>query len=495
MRLLSTTALTLTIATPLGFMAGAAQADCVSDDPHKDGATVICSGVDTDGYNQFNLGDFGLDEITLTVESTAVVNDDTIPLTFPAFPADDDEEDAARDAAAVIYLKDENDITIDGTVSSAKRFATAVYVDDETTITVNGSILTTGREARGIDGDKDITVIVNGSIRTEGEDADAVNVNEGDEGLTSITINAGGSITTLSPGSDAIDIKENTIITNHGTIVAAKEGVNADGDNHTLINTGTIQAIDDAVQLGESVVVTNSGLIENVGTDPSDAQDALDIDSGTVTNLAGGVIRSTLDAAIDFDGSAIDSLVENHGLISGTSAIMVEKSEVGNINTAAQVVRNHGTIVGTSGLALDLGEGADIYDHYAGAILTGGADFGAGDDAMTIFGLETGIFGGSGALFDGGADWDVLSFGSYAYGDLTGLDFDGSIFDLSFGSAGSLFQISVTGWENFSFTDGDYDVAYMTAAATPSAVPVPAGLVLLASALGGFGVLRKRRSA
>lgn len=492
MRLLSTTALTLSIAVPLSVMASAAAADCVSDDPHKDGATVICSGTDTDGYNQFNLGDLGLDEITLTVQGSAVVNDDTIPLTFPEFPADDDEEDAARDAAAVIYLKDENDITIDGMVSSAKRFATAVYVDDESTITVNGSIVTTGREARGIDGDKDITVIINGSITTQGEDADAVNVNEGDAGLTSITINAGGSITTMMPGSDAIDIKENTIITNHGTIIAAKEGVNAEGDNHTLINTGTIQAIDDAVQLGEGVMVTNSGLIENIGTDLGDPQDALDIDSGMVLNTASGVIKSTLDAAIDFDGSANDSEVENHGLITGTVAIMVEKFEVGNVNTAAQVVKNHGTIIGTTGLALDLGEGADVYEHHVGAMLTGGADFGQGDDAMTIFGLETGLFGGTGALFDGGADEDVLSFDSYAFADLTGLAFDGSIFDLSFGGAGGLFQISVTGWENFSFTDGSYDVAYMAAAATPSAVPVPAGLVLLASALGGFGVLRRR---
>ncbi len=168
----------------------------------------------------------------------------------------------------------------------------------------------------------DVTVGVGASVTNA--TGDALRLQAGG----SIAIGAGGRVATTGPdGDDAIQVEGVTVITNDGTIDGFDEGINADGVL-TLTNgvAGVIRANDDAVK-GEDVRIVNFGLIENVGTDATDPQDAIDLDYGSVVNEASGVIRSTLDAAIDFDETEVEtaSTIVNRGLIEGISAVLTDR--------------------------------------------------------------------------------------------------------------------------------------------------------------------------
>lgn len=295
---------------------------------------------------------------------------------------------------------------------------------------------------------------------------------------------------TLTATEKTLDLGDGATVTNYGTITSVEsEGIEAE-DGVTLTNWGSIFGFDDAVQVGENAKIVNHGVIENVGGS-ADPQDALDIDSGIVTNMASGVIRSTFDAAIDFDGSDIASTITNHGLISGTTGVLVEKGTPEDApNIAAQTIINHGTIVGTAGLALDLGEGADLLEMHAGASLIGGADFGQDDDRLSFFDDFIGLVGGAGAVLDGGEGFDLVTFATVGLADVTAYSFIDDVLSLSFKTAVSDFTVALRSWEVFEFGDRRYTQAEVIAA-----VPLPAGAALLVPALGLLGWVGRRRRA
>ena len=427
----------------------------------------VCSGSDTNGLTAPEVAD-----VTVTVLGGASVTNGG-----DAIRARGDDAvvsnlgTVASTGSDAIDGGDGLSVTNVGTLSGAK----AVNAGDGVSVVNAGAISATDK---AVDLGDDATVTNFGTI-TAGNEA----IETGDDA----TITNYG---TLTATEKTLDLGDDATVTNFGTITSLEsEGIEAE-DGVTLTNWGTIQGFDDAVQVGENAVIVNHGLIENVGGS-ADPQDALDIDSGTVTNMSSGVIRSTLDAAIDFDASAIASTITNYGLISGTTGVLVEKGTPEDApNIAAQTIINHGMIIGTAGLALDLGEGADALEMHAGASLLGGADFGQGDDRLSFFDDFIGLVGGAGAVLDGGEGFDLVTFATVGLADVTAFSFIDDVLSLSFNTAASDFTVALRSWEVFEFGDRRYTQAEVIAA-----VPLPAGAALLIPALGLLGWAGRRRRA
>lgn len=291
---------------------------------------------------------------------------------------------------------------------------------------------------------------------------------------------------------DAIQGGESLTVTNSGIIEADDEGVTA--DDLTIINSGSIRAIDDAIN-SAGLTLINSGLIENVAGPYDEPQDAIDIDYGSITNS--GTIRSSVDGAIDFDAADHDASIQNGpgGVISGVTGILVEKGLTGEpANIRSQAITNSGMIEGTAGLALDLGAGEDSYAGHAGSRLLGGADMGDDDDVFELVGRFPGAFS-EGTLIDGGAGTDVLKLAGFLWSDLLGVmrGADDSL-TMSLASTESPFSISFARFEEIVFGDRTESGDAIAALATdPAPIPLPAGGVLLLTALTGLGLARRRR--
>jgi hypothetical protein len=283
-------------------------------------------------------------------------------------------------------------------------------------------------------------------------------------------------------------------VVNYGIITSTEgEGIDADKDAD-ILNYGIIQAFDDAIKVDEGgAVITNYGTIRNTqqqsdfDDDASlEAQDAIDIDSGTINNMAGGEILSPFNAAIDFDPGDAASVINNAGLIKGTLAVTTDVAD-----TQSQTVVNTGAGVleGTSGTALSLGLGDDTLDMQGGKLI-GGADFGAGEDAMTFdaayIANELAAVYADFGLLHGGLDDDTATFAGVTFGDVSVSGVNGDMLSLSFFGA----TLELQSWESFVFDDGVQDFASVAALAP---VPLPAGVVLMGSGLVLCGALSRRR--
>ncbi len=386
-------------------------------------------------------------------------------------------------------------------VSVSSGAAVATDSDDAIRVRGSGSSVTnngtlTSVSGDGIDGGKNLTVVNNGTIRAGNKGVDA-------EEKNGLSLTNNGTIYALDKAIRNKDASGAHLTNNAGALIESEtdEGFES-GDNATVVNYGIIRASDDAIQVGEHATITNYGLIGSVlrgNADAADPQDGIDIDSGNIFNY--GTIRSDDDAAIDFDASDVTSNITNYagGVISGTYGILVEKGEhadeTGVIpapNVAAQIISNYGLIEGRNGLALDLGAGDDVLAMHAGATLTGGGDFGSGDDTLRIDGLFAGTLGTlTGALFDGGTGTDTLDFTSYLFSDISSVLRSGDGIVLSLGSGAVTFTLNLINWENFRFSGTTYSFDQIAAVAP---VPLPAGVLMLGGAIAGLGMLRRRKA-
>ncbi|MBN2629067.1 MAG: hypothetical protein JXR75_00840 [Rhodobacteraceae bacterium] len=330
-------------------------------------------------------------------------------------------------------------------------------------------------------------------VTCTGIDADGFGDGSGATDDLTITVKSGATVEGGATGR-AFEVDDKTSITvEAGASVMSQANEGIEGDNDiTINNAGVIEAFDDAIQVNDGAMIVNSGRIENIG-DNVDPQDAIDIDSGTITNTATGIIRSTEDAAIDVDGGEKgDVTVNNAGLIQGTIAVLKDPS-----NEAGQLVYNTGSVIGTSGVALDLGEGSDLYRHSSGAILIGSALLGNGDDLFEMFAVEgTGRFGGTGAVMDGGVGTDLFDFGSLDIMSALSASFDGLELLLNFGTLDGELEVLLTNWETVRFRDFSGDQAAVAAAVnSPAVVPLPATMWMLGAGLGLLGAASRRRRA
>lgn len=430
----------LLLTAAFGFVhaVGPAFADCAPDSIAS-GETATCTGVDNDGFSD------GSSDITVNVQAGATVN---------SAPGDD-----------------------------------AIDIDDDDTVLNNSGTLNADDD--GVQGGDGFTLVNNGTINA-GDDG--VNV----EGRSNVNLINNGTINSVDRGVHMDDDAGgglNNVLVNTGSIVSTTgEGVEG-GDFNTVTNAAgaLIQGYDDALQVGQNATITNHGTIRSNGI-PGDPQDGIDIDSGSIVNGATGRILSDLDAAIDFDESTIASTIDNAGEIAGETGIMVE-TDPAEANTAAQIVINRtgATIEGRAGIALLLGAGMDSLTNEAGGTILGSALFGDDDDQMTLLGDYSGRFGDSGAVFDGGTGTDAVTFVDYAFSQIAGVSLITDGFALSLDNGNGMFDIALTGWESFIFAGGDTRGAADLRGLASAAVPLPAGLVLLLSGIGGLAALRRRR--
>lgn len=426
----------LTTTCILPFMSLPAMADC-SPDSVGAGESVVCTGSDIDGFED------GSDLIDITVESGAEITTGGKGI------------DADGDEVTVI---------VDGVIASGDEGVNGGGDDMAVVVGITGSIHGDVRGIDARDGDR-LTVINDGTI-TAGEKAIRNDDSEGAYIYNSLT----------------------------GVIAGGTEGIEG-GDAAVIINEGVVTGVDDAVQVEDFALIENFGRIENVGTDPSDPQDAIDIDSGTVINHAGGVIRSTLDAAIDFDAEAQDvGIIENHGVISGTIGVLTDPA-----NTFAQLVYNEagGVIEGTSGAALDLGQGEDFLSLVAGSELRGAALMGDGDDKVVFgsgFFSDPGSLLSDGALFDGGEGYDLVGLTGVGLDDILGARLAGGDLTLRLAAHLGTGTLLFRNWEGVELAEATWAVADL-AANFAAPVPLPGGLVLLGGGLAGFGLIRRRARA
>ncbi|MEO1548947.1 MAG: VPLPA-CTERM sorting domain-containing protein [Pseudomonadota bacterium] len=355
--------------------------------------------------------------------------------------------------------------------------------------------------------------IIGGSDGVQGKDYLVVNNNAGGtitaakngveaEGRDNVTVTNFGLIDAAAKGirarPDGADGGSDNTLVNVGTVRAGTEGFEA-GDTATVVNTGLIEAGEDAVQVGNGADIQNlaGGVIRSNGLfDPDEGKmvgDAIDMDSGTVYNE--GEILSAVDAAIDFDGNetGIGEIINTQtGVIRGAQGITVEKGPVEPANVSAQIIENYGVIEATNGLALDLGLGDDAYTHGATAMIIGGADFGGGEDILDVKGGAMGALGGASlATFDGGADTDTVLLEDYALTDVSFTTEAGGTVLMSLMNGGSQsLTARLLNWENAVIGQTTYSIASL---ATVTPVPLPAGVLLLGSALFGLGALRARQ--
>jgi hypothetical protein len=261
-----------------------------------------------------------------------------------------------------------------------------------------------------------------------------------------INVQSGGTI--HSAGDDAVQAEDGLIIISGGSIIGGDEAINAE-NNAAVANSGTITSEDDAVKVGMDSTIINLGLIENVGTDTANPEDAIDIDSGQIVNLPTGVIRSTLDAAIDFDEGSGDGDITNRGNITGTIGILTDQD-----NTGRQTVVNTGLIEGTSGVSVDLGKGKDSVRLDDKGRFVGDILLGAGRD---VFILGSGSFGDMTGDFvaNGGAGVnDTLDLSTYSAFDDRRVSLSSpNTFDISLASSDSDATIRFTQFEFFAFRE------------------------------------------
>ena len=220
----------------------------------------------------------------------------------------------------------------------------------------------------------------------------------------------------------------------------------------------------------------------------------------TVADVTGSDTGITLTGGPDND--EIEVVIDVRGHVSGGTGIASDAID------GAIEITSTGMIEGTAGTALDLGDSADqvtILDDFSEASdaaqtgLIGASFFGGGDDVLSFVSGDGSLMyqGRFDGLFDGGAGIDRVNF-SVGVEDLTRQAGSGTAIDLFFfrDSKGSA-TLSFVDFEAFTFAD-DPDLVYslddLRDLVVPAPISLPAGLVLMATALGGLGLVQTRRN-
>ena len=328
-------------------------------------------------------------------DGNTVVNNGTISTGTETNPTDGDK---AIDAG------NNNNITNNGTIDGN---GDGIYTGSGNTITNNGTIHSEFED--GIDAKDNVTVNNYGTIsNTSG--------NEGVDIDHNGTVNNYG---TIEAHCDGIDILKNGEVNNEEDAVIHSENCKAvDASAYTVVNnSGTISTDmvtgDTGVELDYGGVVNNTetgdiegrcravratsdATVNNEGEMYGAACDGVDIDGiGTVTN--DGTITTNADAAVEVNSGTITNTGTLDGGATGIKVAGVDTNSTTIVNdgtiegsvginasygAGSQTVVNNGTIIGEGGTAVRLGDGNDVMDNAAGAVVQGTMDGGAGTDIL-----------------------------------------------------------------------------------------------------------------
>ncbi|MGB3469493.1 MAG: hypothetical protein WBA51_01565 [Erythrobacter sp.] len=282
------------------------------------------------------------------------------------------------DAASAIEIAGNGTlVNAGGLIQAFGADSDGVRIGGDATIGNSGTITSSDGDGINISGTATITNFQAGVIQSDGDDAIDI---DGD----GATVTNFGFI--VSNGDAAIEANsaENLTVINHGTIRAVDKGIESE-DNLTVVNTGLIistadEAIeaeagglnltnsgqiispfDDAVDGDDNVIIVNSGLIQGGENDGLELNSGSITNSGTIESLSSDpngslIIGDTvpeLDAAIDFDAGTDgneDGTVMNlaGGVIVGDIGINTSQGnqDSPDTNDGAQIVTNFGTITG-----------------------------------------------------------------------------------------------------------------------------------------------------
>ncbi len=317
-----------------------ARADC-QPDPASSGQTVICTGVDHDGF----AAGAGVQNLDVRVRPNAIVRDNGV---------------------ASIDVNNRNTVTNNGTITTQGIFG--ILAGNRNTITNNNEILA-GATATAIDVGNNNNVTNNGDITVgvAGTAFFGVNAN-------TFTNGNGGTIN-LAAGGTGIELfgTGGDTVTNNGAITGgiSTVGIESFGSHSTIINNGTIT-------LGKANPSPSVGIFVNDHTTVIN-NNAIDVGAGgegiqadgvrnRITNN-GTITAGLLGVGIDA-GAANNRIINNGNITAGLNGI--------GIWTGGSPFNGGPNHISNFGMITTRGPGAD-----AVLMQDGGSLFNAGTIANT----------------------------------------------------------------------------------------------------------------
>lgn len=320
------------------------------------------------------------------------------------------------------------------------------------------------------------------AVRAAG-DIDLDNVGEITAGGDAVVAGGDASVANLAgsivAGDRAVVAGGRASVSVLSDITAGGVGIEGgDGSSINVTSNDTVSAGGDAVRFGRGSSVfldNNESTIETTGVGTT----ALTIVGGDIYNAFGNILAPrgvAIDVGFGAQGDApagdLDFL--NFGDVVGLIGIRTAPGD-----TARQKIVNDGRIVGTSGVAIDFGGGDDLLEQLDA--VSGDVLFGSGNDELVFFGNEA----TSEDLFDGGNGFDVARLFGVGSDEVLPLPINDGVV-LTFLDDPARAPLTLRGFERLAFED-----TTLTAGLAP--IPLPAGLPMLAGALGGLFVLRRWR--
>ena len=489
-RYTTTTAMAVSL-TALCAYAAPANAAC---EPGGDAGnpTLTCTVTDAGPI------DDGRDDLSVTVESGAELVDDNRPVELTGANQFLDNlgliesvnDDAVRGKGANLTVN--NSGTIDGGDRGIR------LQDDADGFTLNnratGKIISVEQAVRLDNGDE----LENATITNDGliESTEGRAIQSRHPGTR--VINNG----TLRGGEEVVEARQDFSLTNTGII--AIRGLAWDASTPTWTNDNAPED-EDGVQFANGTL-DNSGVI--LGTD-----DGVDLDEGTIINQSGGVIVSTgaagepsnggsgidvdatFEPTVGGDSPAGPLTIENAGYIEGINAIGTDPGGDGEPSSSSELtILNSGTLRGRSGIAIQMvpTQGDSSLTLSGDSEIFGDVIFGGGDDLLTVGDVTSGPLINS--VFDGGAGDNTVQFTDLMLGSVTSAIFATEEISLSLATNNGEISGDFTNFSSWQFGDENplTTAEFRDAVPTATPIPLPAGLPLLITALGGLAWLRRR---
>ncbi|MGJ8531828.1 MAG: autotransporter outer membrane beta-barrel domain-containing protein [Alphaproteobacteria bacterium] len=254
-------------------------------------------------------------------------------------------------------------------VSSSEGIYGLIGGDGDLTITNTGDISTTGDFADGIYGrvgdNGNVVITSTGDISTKGNFTDGILGRVGGDG--DVTITSMGNISTQGSFSYGINGK----VIGNGDVSITNLGDISNIDGFAVGIYGHITGNGDVTIISSGDISTANGSSEGIYGDISGNGDLVISHKGNITAANSAGIQANVD------GTGGISITHSGGSISGTTGIDVDN----RISNAPATLNLFGTVTGTNGEAIDFqGDGHDVVNLHAGAVINGTIDFGNGND-------------------------------------------------------------------------------------------------------------------